>query len=477
MRSAAGWDQTLVTLEKATLEGEIRVESETIRASMTAPIFSGAFLLVLLFVLRTVPAFAVPSFAIQTGQPCAACHIGAIGPQLTPYGRDFKLHGYTANDGKDHGLPLALTTQTSLTHTLQPQPGGAAPGFRSNDNFAVDELALYYAGRIAPNFGGFIELKYDGVAQRASLDNVDIRYVSEGELFGQSALWGITVNNNPTVQDPWNSTPVWGFPYNRSALAPTPTASTLVDGSLGQRVAGVGAYALWNDLVYLEADVYSGLNPATLTATGHVPADSDQTTAFVPYARVAMIRDWGDKRHNAEIGAYALSANVVPGDDQTHGFNVRKTDLALDATYQFISDPTKVTSDRLSAHATYIHETARMQMGDALALGALSDHWLDTMRFDVSYSFAATVTPSVQYFRTVGTPDASYWTTPNGSPNSDGMILELAYVPWGKPDSPFPNMNVRLAVQYINYFSFDGTYANASRNNHFYFSLRTALKL
>src|SRR5438552_5604409 len=83
--------------------------------------------------VTTRPALAVPSFAIQTGQPCAACHIGAFGPQLTPYGRDFKLHGYTANDGKDHGLPLALTTQSSFTHTLQPQPGGAASGFRPND--------------------------------------------------------------------------------------------------------------------------------------------------------------------------------------------------------------------------------------------------------------------------------------------------------------------------------------------------------
>src|SRR5450755_1409493 len=91
--------------------------------------------------VTTRPAFAVPSFAIQTGQPCAACHIGAFGPQLTPYGRDFKLHGYVASDGKDHGLPLALTTQTSFTHTAAPQPGGAAPGFRPNDNFAFDQLS------------------------------------------------------------------------------------------------------------------------------------------------------------------------------------------------------------------------------------------------------------------------------------------------------------------------------------------------
>jgi hypothetical protein len=82
----------------------------------------------------------------------------------------------------------------------------------------------------------------------------------------------------------------------------------------------------------------------------------------------------------------------------------------------------------------------------------------------------------VQYFRTTGTTDAAYWSTPNGSPNADGMIFEVAYVPWGKPDSPFQNLNLRLAVQYVNYFSFEGRSANANANNNFYFSLWTAVK-
>src|SRR5438876_5603631 len=77
-----------------------------------------ALLLAAIFAISAgTPALAVPSFATQTGQPCAACHIGAFGPQLTPYGRDFKLHGYTASAGQDHGLPLAFTTQSSFTHT------------------------------------------------------------------------------------------------------------------------------------------------------------------------------------------------------------------------------------------------------------------------------------------------------------------------------------------------------------------------
>ena len=465
--------------KKTALATGVAAEPTGDRVSGVTRIFlrSGLLFLVLLSaVLRTNPAIALPSFAIQTGQPCAACHIGAFGPQLTPYGRDFKLHGYVASDGKDHGLPLAWTTQSSFTHTWAPQLGGAAPGFKPNDNVALDQTSLYWAGRITPEVGGFIEFMYDGVSQQPQLGNVDIRHASEGQLLDHDLLWGVTFNNSPTVQDPWNSTPAWGFPYNRSPLAPRPMAATLIDGGIAQRAAGAGAYALWNDLLYLESDVYKGLNTAALQAVGQVPVDSgDQTTAFIPYARLAIIEDW--ERHHLEVGAYGISANVFPAGDPGLGLSNRTTDAALDATYQFISDPSKVTSDRLSAHATYIHETARMDASSAQTLsGMLLDHSLDTMRVDVSYSFSATVTPSAQYFRTTGTTDINYWSTPNGSPNSDGMIFEVAYVPWGKPDSPFPNLNLRLAAQYVNYFSFDGSSANARNNNNFYFSLWTAVK-
>ena len=54
-----------------------------------------------------------------------------------------------------------------------------------------------------------------------------------------------------------------------------------------------------------------------------------------------------------------------------------------------------------------------------------------------------------RYFQTSGTSDAAYWGTPNGSPNSSGVIAEIAYVPWGKPDSPIAWANLRLAVQYL----------------------------
>jgi hypothetical protein len=43
-------------------------------------------------------AFAVPSYARQTGLACEACH--TIFPQLTPFGRIFKASGYTISNTK-----------------------------------------------------------------------------------------------------------------------------------------------------------------------------------------------------------------------------------------------------------------------------------------------------------------------------------------------------------------------------------------
>jgi hypothetical protein len=478
-RLLAEGDSAVITRDETTaLEAAATVGPSADRGRRPAVAIGGFGLpiLLLLAAVDTRPALAVPAFAVQTSQPCATCHIGAFGPHLTPQGRDFKLHGYVGSDGKDHGLPLALVTQISFTHTAVPRPAGAAPGFKPNDNVALDQVALYYAGRITPEIGGFIELKYDGIKQQPQVDNIDVRRVHEGQLFGQDTVWGITVNNAPTVQDAWNSTPVWGFPFTRSPLAPTPTAAPLADGALNQRVVGAGTYMLWNDLLYVEGDVYKGLDSTALRATGQVPIDdSDHTTTFMPYGRLAVIKDW--QKHHLEVGAFALSASVVPGGNQTFGLPTRKTDVAIDATYQYITDPAKVVSDRLSAHAIYIHEMASMDAGPAQALtGASPDHLLDTMRVDVSYSFGATITPSIQYFRTAGTSDINYWGTPNGSPNSDGVIFEIGYVPWGKPDSLFPNLNLRLSAQYVSYFSFDGSTNDAASNNNFYFSLRTAAK-
>src|SRR5215831_8319061 len=70
---------------------------------------------VLLTLGTTSPATALPSFARQTGQPCGTCHTDF--PGLTPYGRRFKLLGYTVGGGKYQTTPFpALSSAGSSTY-------------------------------------------------------------------------------------------------------------------------------------------------------------------------------------------------------------------------------------------------------------------------------------------------------------------------------------------------------------------------
>ena len=278
------------------------------------------------FLEMTLPVEAVPSFARQTGQPCATCHVGAFGPQLTQYGREFKLNGYVWNDGKNH-VPLAAMLQASLTHTSADQPGGAAPGFAPNNNPAIDQGSLFIGGQIFDSVGTFTQITYDGIAKQLHWDNLDVRYAQSGQLFDKPVILGITVNNNPTVQDVWNSTPGWGFPFAASSLAPTPAAGTLVDGGLAQTVIGAGGYALWNDLLYVEADLYKGLGRDVRNALGVVPVSGTNSyESVIPYWRVALQHDFGD--HYLELGTFGLFSNVFPGGADNLGHSDHLTDVA-----------------------------------------------------------------------------------------------------------------------------------------------------
>jgi hypothetical protein len=110
----------------------------------------GYFLVLGLWLMPQVTK-AVPSFARQTGQACTQCHVQAFGPNLTPYGREFKLNGYTTG-GSLKIPPFSAMIQGSFTHTngdQEPPP----EGFGSNNNLALDEAALSYAGRILPKLG------------------------------------------------------------------------------------------------------------------------------------------------------------------------------------------------------------------------------------------------------------------------------------------------------------------------------------
>src|ERR1700733_3011865 len=68
--------------------------------------------------LVPVDSQAVPLFARQTGQNCVSCHAGGQFPELTPYGRKFKLTGYTMGNRADIPFAMmAVASSASVRHT------------------------------------------------------------------------------------------------------------------------------------------------------------------------------------------------------------------------------------------------------------------------------------------------------------------------------------------------------------------------
>ena len=413
----------------------------------------------LMAIALTRPANAVPSFADQTGQPCQACHVGGFGPQLTPFGREFKLNGYTMR-AKPFNVPLAAMAIASYTHTKKDQVP-APDHLHTNDNLAFDQGSLFVAGGVGQHFGGFAQFTYDGVGRQWSWDNVDLRAVTHGRIAGQDAVFGLSLNNSPTTQDAWNSTAAWGFPYTDTAVSGTPGTAPLIDGGLAQGTVGLSAYSWIGQKLYLEAGGYTTPRAGTLRWLGADPASPGDIHGLAPYGRIAYQRDLSGG--TLEIGAFALKAAINPGRDRSTGLTDRYSDVGVDASYiKALS-----SGDTVTANMRYVHEAMSLRASCALAtLAADCGHSrLGELRGDVTYNWKGKVGATLGAFNTSGSTNAFLY-GPAAQPDSNGVMGQLDYTPWGAGNSPLgPLVNARVGVQYTAYGKFDGTSANAPDNN------------
>jgi len=427
---------------------------------VSVPARAGAFALLVSLALLASPhvARAVPSYARQTGFPCSQCHTLSFGPALTAYGRQFKLNGYTFGAG-EQPLPLALMLQGGFSHSETAQPVPPAPHFETNDNLSVDQVSLFLATRLSDHVGIFAQATYSGEARHFSWDNTDIRYARPLSFLGADAVVGISVNNNPTVQDLWNSTPAWGYPYISSPLVPQGSAGPVISGTLAQLVIGATAYTLIDEHVYLEAGAYRGLSDRWLDNVGLYPANNAHVQGAAPYWRVAYQLTADD--HYFSFGTFGLDATLQP--DPASPATDRYTDAALDATYQY----TPKGPGAIVVNASLIHE--RQQLAASFSSGAAdnpSNH-LEALEVDASFIWRQTFSAGLGLFDVSGGQDlALYAPAPlsgslTGSPDTRGATLQLEYVPFGKIDSWLrPWVNVRIGLQYTAYARFNGGTAN-----------------
>jgi hypothetical protein len=407
-----------------------------------------------LALLLPMQAQAVPAFARQTGQNCVACHAGGQFPELTPYGRLFKMTGYTIGERTMPLSVMGLASSSSIANA----PAGTA----KNATPILATGSVFLAGKITDNIGAFTQITYDPYAVdngdgsfsgHSNADNVDIRFANHIIGDRQDWIYGLSLNNNPSLTDPWSSAAAW----MQYVPLPSPSSSQFIDATApypgfasGGNVAGLNAYLYWNRTVYAEAGTYRNANQAfSFMSAGADDATKNKLSGSNnPYWRLALSHEWGP--HNLMLGTSGMLAHLYDdplntSDPATVG-SFRNT--GIDAQYQYILDPHTVT-------AQLAYMKTEQTYSDAASAGLPNPGMSDTntvTRAKLGYTYQARYGGSLSFFNLRGS------TNNQGDPATSGMTYEAFFI---------PVQNVRVGAQYTSYSKYQGAsnnYDGAGRN-------------
>jgi hypothetical protein len=409
------------------------------------------------------------AFSRQTGLACSACHYQFL--TLTPFGREFKLNGYTLTrqqvikeKDKSKGeqslslspIPLvAAMLQASVTHTKDAQPG------TQNDNAELpQQLERVPGGRAHVQDRIFTQFTYSGADGSFGIDNIDLRFANKTKLGSSTDMvYGVSLNNNPTVQDLWNTTPAWGFPFASSDVAPTGAASTEIDGALAQQALGFGAYTMVAKTVYAEFSVYRS------AMQGRALPDSFAISGVAPYWRLGLQKTW--ENQYVMVGTYGMHINQFPGlcwkrqpDRRLHRHRHRCAGRDQGRCRQ-PRGPRHLDSRRADLPCQFPGGCLGEPSG--CAQGVPAEHVV--LSQDVARPYPRLL-PDHRTVDAVRYAPAPVSGSANGDPKTNGFIGEVDLNPW---------QNTRLGVQYTLYDRFNGGKDNydaagrrASGNNTLY---------
>jgi hypothetical protein len=407
-------------------------------------------------------AQAIPSFAAQTGMPCSACHIGF--PQLTPFGRAFKMDGYVQGGTFPDVKNFAAMVQGGFTQLHDKVPGGLAPNYPSNNAWSIQQTSLFYGGALDGNIGlgAFVQGTYDGIAHHYSWDNLDIRLAQMTTIANKRVVYGFTFNNSPGLTDLWNTLPAWGYPFIPPGLGAGATAG-IQTSALAQAVAGVGGYVAVNltpaDMLYNEVDLYKSVPNHTAAMLGSGP--EVPISGVIPYWRLALQHSsW---KQSIEIGTSGLVDHPYPS-GFTHGPTDTLTDVGVDAQYQYIT-----VQQAFSVQASYFHEFQYWGASYPQGGTANKNDSLDTESLTGSYLWHQMFGVTEAYTNITGNADSGLYNSgtsnANGKPNTDSFTTELDYYPFNT-DGPkfFPWVNAKFFVENTIYPTFNGLAHNYDGN-------------
>jgi hypothetical protein len=422
-------------------------------------------------------AYALPSFARQTGQRCGACHIGGNWPQLTPWGRFFKLAGYTpgkalvSKEGFEY-VPLGLLAQVGVNWA--PHPNDSQGNVLITQSGAPEAYGFTAElGTKITNFAGvFAEYGVSNTfpGWKGASGPIDIRATHFFHPGNNELLVGVDSNNDPTLQDVWNTVPSWGFPFYGAPQAPGAPGSPMI-ASLAQETGSIGAYALWNREFYVELSMYrvgNGffrfMNAGTSYETG-----AQYLKGFNPYWRAYWTKDHGPNVFM--VGTFGMRSNIYPDSGTPSGGTDLFSDTGFDAQYQHLGDTRKLT-----LRSSYIYEKQSWNASYPLAAVDNPHDNLKTLNLNGAYTVGDGWTFSGGYFFSNGSGESAFYnvTDTNGNqlstkPNTTGYVFEV--------DRTL-TQNVLASLQYTGFTKFQGLTSNIdgigrkpSDNNTLWFSL------
>ncbi len=425
-------------------------------------------------------ARALPAFYRQTGQNCVACHAGGQFPELTPYGRLFKLPGYTL--GKRNELPLsvmAVASDSRVRNTSKSED--PSQDFQKNGSLIFATASAFAAGKITDNIGAFLQVTYDNYASQSDdgkfhghtqADNMDIRYADRFAEY--DVIWGVTVNNNPSVQDPWNSAAAW----MQYVPVPSPTSSRFIDGTApypgfaaGGNIAGLSAYVFWDQWIYAEVGGYRSAKGITsFMSAGVAAADKTKLQGTNPYWRVAVSHGWG--AHNVMVGTSGMRAKVYDDPlDTSDPLSVhRYRDIGVDGQYQYLLDPHAVTVQLAYMRDSHRYPAflAGQPVTDAYGNPLPDTNARDStrvFRVKASYVYGAKYGGSLALFDQTGTRNSTLY---DPTPVSGNISSSPAIRGWTSEIFWTPVQYLRIGLQYTGYDKYNGAshnYDGAGRNS------------
>ena len=441
----------------------------------------------------TLPMYvqAIPLFARQTGQNCVACHAGGQFPELTPYGRKFKLTGYTM--GNRAAVPLAVMATVSMTsvNSKTPGSGNVEADFPQDGLMHFTTASIFAGGKITDNVGLFGQWTYNAYDHQSatdghwightSSDQFDLRYADRfiNPNTNTDLIVGASLNNNPGVTDVWNtfnsafaSTPGYVPVSNPGGIVGVPVTPIIL--GLGPVAAGMNAYVYWNDTIYAEIGGYQTANRAFSFLSQGIP-DSGMTKLkgeFNPYWRLALNHDWG--ANSAMIGIFGMNAEIYANSPDASGPTTRYRDIGIDSQYQYILDPHMFSAQfsYIKENQSYSDELWNVANPNYQGPFSNSSNTLDYLRFKATYVYQAKYGASLSYAAATGSADAGAYTSPgplgnaNSTPNTRMWIPEVFWT---------PIQNVRVGAQYYLFTqyngsstNYDGNGRNAGDNNTFF---------